>query len=61
MPTDDFFVTWAGSRADLLFGSNSELRLLAEVYASDDAEEKLVEGSVAAWAKAMNLDRFDLA
>ncbi|MEU2711342.1 catalase/peroxidase HPI [Streptomyces sp. NPDC007205] len=51
---------WAGSRADLVFGSNSELRALAEVYASDDAKEKFVEDFVAAWDKVMNLDRFDL-
>ena len=53
-------VKWAGSRADLVFGSNSELRALAEVYASDDAKEKFVNDFVAAWAKVMNLDRFDL-
>ncbi|MGW1910132.1 catalase/peroxidase HPI [Streptomyces sp. NPDC002076] len=51
---------WAGSRADLVFGSNSELRALAEVYASDDAKEKFVTDFVAAWDKVMNLDRFDL-
>ncbi|MFJ8357326.1 catalase/peroxidase HPI [Streptomyces sp. NPDC093984] len=51
---------WAGSRADLVFGSNSELRALAEVYASDDAKEKFVRDFVAAWDKVMNLDRFDL-
>jgi Catalase (peroxidase I) len=54
-------VTWTGSRVDLVFGSNSELRALAEVYASDDAKEKFVHGFVAAWDKVMNLDRFDLA
>ncbi|MFH8974400.1 catalase/peroxidase HPI [Streptomyces sp. NPDC017890] len=54
-------VRWAGSRADLVFGSNSELRALAEVYASDDAQEKFVHDFVAAWVKVMNLDRFDLA
>ena len=53
-------VKWTGSRADLLFGSNSELRALAEVYASDDAKEKFVNDFVAAWDKVMNLDRFDL-
>ncbi|CAL9339923.1 Catalase-peroxidase [Streptomyces sp. enrichment culture] len=53
-------VKWAGSRADLVFGSNSELRALAEVYASDDAKEKFVRDFVAAWVKVMNLDRFDL-
>jgi catalase-peroxidase len=51
---------WTGSRTDLLFGSNSELRALAEVYASDDAKEKFVNDFVAAWGKVMNLDRFDL-
>ncbi|RCW41047.1 catalase-peroxidase [Halopolyspora algeriensis] len=54
-------VVWTGSRVDLVFGSNSELRVLAEVYASDDAEEKFVKDFVAAWDKVMNLDRFDLA
>ena len=53
-------VKWTGSRADLIFGSNSELRALAEVYASDDAKEKFVTDFVAAWGKVMNLDRFDL-
>ncbi|MGI8312503.1 catalase/peroxidase HPI [Saccharopolyspora hattusasensis] len=53
-------VKWTGSRADLVFGSNSELRALAEVYASDDAKEKFVRDFVAAWDKVMNLDRFDL-
>ncbi|MFE9388614.1 catalase/peroxidase HPI [Streptomyces sp. NPDC006784] len=53
-------VRWTGSRADLVFGSNSELRALAEVYASDDAGEKFVRDFVAAWDKVMNLDRFDL-
>ncbi|GAB2879249.1 catalase/peroxidase HPI [Streptomyces mayteni] len=53
-------VRWTGSRIDLLFGSNSELRALAEVYASDDAKEKFVGDFVAAWDKVMNLDRFDL-
>jgi len=51
---------WTGSRVDLVFGSNSELRALAEVYASDDAREKFVDDFVAAWVKVMNLDRFDL-
>ncbi|MCB0828124.1 MAG: catalase/peroxidase HPI [Solirubrobacterales bacterium] len=50
---------WTGSRADLVFGSNSELRALAEVYASDDAAEKFVTDFVSAWAKVMDLDRFD--
>ncbi len=53
-------VKWTGSRAGLVFGSNSELRALAEVYASDDAKEKFVHDFVAAWDKVMNLDRFDL-
>ncbi|MEU2157412.1 catalase/peroxidase HPI [Streptomyces sp. NPDC019396] len=51
---------WTGTRADLVFGSNSELRALAEVYASDDAKAKFVHDFVAAWVKVMNLDRFDL-
>ncbi|QHC23636.1 catalase/peroxidase HPI [Streptomyces sp. GS7] len=54
-------VKWTGTRADLVFGSNSELRAVAEVYASDDAKEKFVTDFVAAWDKVMNLDRFDLA
>ncbi|WP_305080157.1 catalase/peroxidase HPI [Nakamurella sp. PAMC28650] len=53
-------VIWTGSRTDLVFGSNSELRALAEVYASDDAKDKFVTDFVAAWDKVMNLDRFDL-
>ncbi|MBS1886984.1 MAG: catalase/peroxidase HPI [Actinobacteria bacterium] len=53
-------VKWTGTRADLVFGSNSELRALAEVYASDDAKEKFAADFVAAWDKVMNLDRFDL-
>ncbi|MBB6053336.1 catalase/peroxidase HPI [Armatimonas rosea] len=52
---------WTGTRVDLIFGSNSELRALAEVYASDDAQEKFVKDFVGAWTKVMNLDRFDLA
>jgi len=52
-------VKWTGSRVDLVFGSNSELRALAEVYASDDAKEKFVNDFAAAWDKVMNLDRFD--
>ena len=54
-------VKWTGSRVDLVFGANSELRALAEVYAGDDAKEKFVRDFVAAWVKVMNLDRFDLA
>jgi len=51
---------WTGTRVDLVFGSNSQLRALAEVYAQDDAKEKFVKDFVAAWNKVMNLDRFDL-
>ena len=54
-------VRWTGTRADLVFGSNSELRAVAEVYACDDAQEKFVRDFIAAWNKVMNLDRFDLA
>jgi catalase-peroxidase len=54
-------VRWTGTRVDLVFGSNSELRALAEVYASDDATEKFVADFVAAWSKVMNLDRFDIS
>lgn len=50
---------WTGTRVDLIFGSNSELRALAEVYGSADAREKFVNDFVAAWDKVMNLDRFD--
>jgi catalase-peroxidase len=53
-------VKWTASRSDLIFGSNSELRALAEVYASSDAKEKFVKDFVAAWTKVMNLDRFDV-
>jgi catalase-peroxidase len=52
---------WTATRADLIFGSNSELRAIAEVYGSDDAQEKFVRDFVAAWVKVMDLDRFDLA
>jgi catalase-peroxidase len=52
---------WTGSRVDLIFGSNSELRALAEVYASSDGQEKFVRDFAAAWTKVMNLDRFDVA
>ncbi|RYF88019.1 MAG: catalase/peroxidase HPI [Chitinophagaceae bacterium] len=52
---------WTGTRADLVFGSNAELRAIAEVYASADAQDKFVNDFVAAWTKVMNLDRFDLA
>jgi catalase-peroxidase len=51
---------WTGSRVDLVFGSNSQLRAIAEVYASNDSQQKFVDDFVAAWDKVMNLDRFDL-
>jgi catalase-peroxidase len=54
-------VKWTGTRVDLIFGSNSELRAIAEVYASDDSQKKFVKDFMAAWDKVMNLDRFDLA
>jgi catalase-peroxidase len=54
-------VKWTGTRVDLVFGSNSQLRALAEVYGSSDAQAKFVQDFVAAWTKVMNLDRFDLA
>jgi catalase-peroxidase len=54
-------IKYIGTRADLIFGSNTELRAIAEVYGSDDAKEKFVSDFVAAWTKVMNLDRFDLA
>jgi catalase-peroxidase len=54
-------IRWTATAVDLVFGSNSQLRALAEVYASDDADEKFVRDFVAAWAKVMNLDRFDRA
>ncbi|NNC69787.1 MAG: hypothetical protein HKN90_03080, partial [Flavobacteriaceae bacterium] len=53
-------VKWTGTRADLIFGSNSELRALAEVYACSDSNEKFINDFVSAWTKVMNLDRFDL-
>ncbi len=56
--TGDF--KWSGTRVDLIFGSNSELRMLAEVYACADSEGDFVNDFVAAWTKVMNLDRFDL-
>ena len=67
---DDVFVArdrktgeakWAGTRVDLIFGANSQLRALAEAYATDDAKEKFVSAFIAAWTKVMNADRFDLA
>ncbi len=54
-------INWTGTRVDLVFGSNSQLRALAELYGSSDAQEKFVHDFVAAWSKVMNLDRFDLA
>jgi catalase-peroxidase len=51
---------WTGSRVDLIFGSNSQLRALAEVYAEDDAQEKFARDFASAWAKVMDLDRFDV-
>ena len=56
----DGAVKWTASRVDLIFGANSELRALAEVYGSADAQEKFVRDFVAAWGKVMNLDRFEL-
>jgi catalase-peroxidase len=52
---------WTATRVDLIFGSNSQLRALAEVYACEDSKEKFIHDFVAAWDKIMNLDRFDLA
>jgi catalase-peroxidase len=54
-------VKWTGTRVDLVFGSNSQLRAIAEVYACEDSKEKFVTDFVAAWSKVMNLDRYDLA
>jgi len=54
-------VKWTGTRVDLVFGSNSQLRALVEVYGSSDAGKKFVDDFVAAWTKVMNLDRFDIA
>jgi catalase-peroxidase len=54
-------VKWTGTAVDLVFGSNSQLRALAEVYGCEDAQQKFVGDFVAAWHKVMNLDRFDLA
>ena len=54
-------VKWTGTRADLVFGSNSILRAIAEVYGSDDANEKFAKDFAVAWSKVMHLDRFDLA
>ena len=54
-------IKWTGTRVDLIFGSNSQLRAVAEVYACDDSKEEFVKDFVAAWNKVMNLDRYDLA
>jgi catalase-peroxidase len=54
-------IKWSGTRVDLVFGSNSQLRAIAEVYACDDSKEAFVKDFVAAWNKVMNLDRYDLA
>ena len=52
-------VIWEGSRVDLIFGSNSQLRAIAEVYASDDSNAKFIKDFAKVWSKVMNLDRFD--
>jgi catalase-peroxidase len=54
-------IQWTGTVADLVFGSNAQLRALAEIYACSDAQQSFVRDFVAAWTKVMNLDRFDLA
>jgi catalase-peroxidase len=54
-------IKWTGTRVDLVFGSHSQLRALAEVYASDDSKQAFVKDFAAAWNKVMNLDRYDLA
>ena len=53
-------IKWRGTRADLIFGSNSQLRAFAEVYACEDSKHKFINDFISAWAKVMNLDRFDL-
>ena len=53
-------IKWTGSRVDLIFGSNSQLRAIAEVYASEGSEKKFIKDFVAAWVKVMNADRFDI-
>ena len=53
-------VKWKGTRVDLIFGSNSQLRALAEVYACDDSQDKFIKDFISAWVKVMNADRFDL-
>ena len=60
-PQDRTQLKWTGTRVDLIFGSHSQLRAFAEVYACADSKEKFVKDFVAAWNKVMNLDRFDLA
>ena len=54
-------IKWTGTRVDLIFGSNAQLRVLAEVYACKDSQEKFLSDFIAVWSKVMNLDRFDLA
>ena len=54
-------IKWTATRVDLIFGSNSELRAIAEVYGCADGEEKFIKDFVSAWSKVMHLDRFDLA
>ena len=54
------YYEWTGTRVDLIFGSNSQLRAFAEVYASDDSKEKFIRDFISAWNKVMNADRFDL-
>ena len=53
-------IVWEGSRVDLIFGSNSQLRAIAEVYASDGSNKKFIKDFVKVWSKVMNLDRFDI-
>jgi len=53
-------IKWTATRVDLIFGSNSELRALSEVYGSEDSQEKFIKDFVTAWTKVMNLDRYDL-
>jgi catalase-peroxidase len=60
-PPEGGQLKWTGTRVDLIFGSNSQLRAIAEVYACNDAKEKFTRDFIAAWTKVMNLDRFDLA
>jgi catalase-peroxidase len=54
-------IKWTGTRVDLVFGSNSQLRAISEVYACDDSKEAFVKDFAAAWGKVMNLDRYDIA